>query len=378
MPDLFIATGIFHPEAGGPATYLYELLPRLQARGWRVEVLTYGSGPVDAYPYPVTRIPRRALPLRLAGYARAARAGLRHVDLVYQHTLSLPLVGVTAPRVLKIVGDQAWERSIRRGWITRTTDIDTFQTARYGPAANLQKMLRSREVRGMDGIIVPSHYLKRMVISWGVNPAKIQVIYNALPPAESRVQRTQAQARTELDLDTAAPLVLTAARLEPWKGVNHLIAALISVPDVRLLVAGDGPEKPRLQQQAAAAGLGDRVTFLGRVPRERLDVYMQSADYFALYSGYEGLPHVLLESLRAGTPVIASDKGGNPEVVQPGVNGLLVPYVDVDTLAQTLRDAFAPGQRAKLAANSSAGMDRFDFDHMIEQTAAALAGFVRD
>ena len=112
--------------------------------------------------------------------------------------------------------------------------------------------------------------------------------------------------------------------------------------------------------------------FLGRVSREQMPLYMKAADYVALYSGYEGLSHTLLESLRVGTPVIASDKGGNPEVVQHGVNGLLVPYVDVEALAAALEQAFRPGLRDSLAANSAVGMERFDFAQMVEATAAAL------
>jgi glycosyltransferase involved in cell wall biosynthesis len=75
--------------------------------------------------------------------------------------------------------------------------------------------------------------------------------------------------------------------------------------------------------------------------------------------------------------VIASDKGGNPEVVQHGVNGLLVPYVDVEALAGAIEEAFRPGRRASLAANSAVGIERFDFERMIEATAAALARFAR-
>lgn len=103
-----------------------------------------------------------------------------------------------------------------------------------------------------------------------------------------------------------------------------------------------------------------------------MPLYMKAADYVALYSGYEGLSHTLLESLRVGTPVIASDKGGNPEVVQHGVNGLLVPYVDVSALATTMEAAFRPGVRASLAANHAAGMERFSFERMVEATAQAL------
>lgn len=373
MPRLFVATGIFHPEPGGPATYLHELLPALQARGWDVRLLTYGSGPAAGYPYPVTRIPRRALPLRLADYARAARPLLRWANLTYIHTLGLPLLNGGGPRLLKIVGDQAWERAIRRGWIPPTTDIDAFQTARYGPLVTAQQAARAREARGMDGIIVPSEYLRRMVVGWGVDPARVWVIYNALPADSAGPAVTQAEARQRLGLDDA-PIVFTAARLTPWKGVDHLIAAARRVPPVRLLVAGDGDSLPELRRLAAGE---PRITLLGRLPREQVVLYMKAADYFALYSGYEGLSHVLLESLRAGTPVIASDKGGNPEVVTHGVNGLLVPYIDVDALAAVLAEAFRPGVRAALAANTSHGMARFAFDAMVKQTHAALLAHVR-
>ena len=134
---LFIASGIFHPESGGPATYLYELLPDLQKRGWDIRALTYGSGATDGYPYSLTRIPRRTLPMRVAQYALAARPLMRWADLVYAHTLGLPLIG-NKPRVLKIVGDQAWERAVRRGWIPPTEDVDDFQRRRYSPLVTLQ------------------------------------------------------------------------------------------------------------------------------------------------------------------------------------------------------------------------------------------------
>jgi glycosyltransferase involved in cell wall biosynthesis len=300
---------------------------------------------------------------------------------VYVHTLDLPLFGGKAKRVMKIVGDQAWERAIRKGWIPPTEDVDDFQTRRYNPTVSAQQNARSRQVRAMDGVIVPSEYLKRMVVGWGVDASKVHVIYNALPPAivgeglrssPTSPEISQSDTRRQLGLPDA-PLLITAARLVQWKGVNHLIDALAQVRDVRLLVAGDGPMEIELRQRAAK--LGERVTFLGRVSREKMPLYLKAADYLALYSGYEGLSHTLLESLREGTPVIASDKGGNPEVVQHEVNGLLVPYVNVEALAAAIQDAFQPGKRRALAANHHVGMERFDFTHMVEQTAQTLAAY---
>lgn len=375
---LFVPSGIFHPEPGGPATYLRELLPELQARGWDVRALTFSdSAAPHGEPYPVTRIVRQSYPLRMARYAAAARPLLAWAGLVYVHLLGLPLFGDHhARRVIKIVGDLAWERAVRRGWIAPGEDIDAYQTRRYGLAANADRARLAREARRYDGIIVPSNYLKRLVTGWGVPEERVRVIYNALPPDLSvPPDISPAEARAQLGLPEG-PLVLTVGRVLPWKGVDHLITALDRAPGVQLVVAGDGPALGAARALAASSGAGRRVTFLGRVARDRVPLYMRAADYVALYSGYEGLSHTLLESLRVGTPVIASDKGGNPEVVQHGVNGLLVPYIHVEALAAALREAFAPGKRAELAAHSAAGMERFAFSRLIDQTDAALREYL--
>lgn len=369
---IFVASGIFHPEPGGPATYLYRLLPELQARGHAVRVLTFGDAPVEGYPYSVRRIPRRFLPLRFLSYARVAHPLARWSDLIFVNSLGLPLIGLPRrPHVLKVVGDLAWERAVNRGWIPPTEDIDAFQTRRYPRHIMLLKRRRAGEVRRADAVIVPSEYLRRMVIGWGASPERVTVIYNALARDAAVSARSQDDARAELGL-LPGPLLLTVARLTAWKGIDHLLRALARVPGVRLLVAGDGPEEARLRALAIQLGLTERVQFLGRVDRSALAVYFRAVDYTVLYSGYEGLPHVLLESLLSGTPVIASNKGGNPEVVRHGENGLLVPYADLDALIATLRAAFSDETRIRLAAGTAAGLERFHWATMVEQTAALL------
>lgn len=374
-PQLFVASGIFHPESGGPATYLHELLPILQRdKGWDIRLLTYGTGTPADYAHHVQYIPRRAYPIRMAQYALAAYRYLQTADLVYAHTIDLPLYGRNVPRVIKIVGDQAWERCIRKAWIPPETDIDTFQKMRYSSVVEQQKISRSRQVRAFDGVIVPSEYLKRMVMGWGVPEEKIHVIYNALP---SDLAHDTTYSREELREQLGwsdNPIILTAARLNPWKGIDALIAALHAVPDARLVVAGDGPDLPRLQ--VLAAPFAGRVTFLGHVARGTLYQMMRAADYFALYSGYEGLPHTVLESLRAGTPVIVSDKGGNPEIVQHGVNGYIVPYHDPASLETVLQKALARGKREKLAAHTQDQLVQFAFSTMVDRTDLILRQYV--
>jgi len=374
---IFIATGIFHPEPGGPATYLYHLLPELQARGHDVTVLTFGDDPTDDYPYPVVRISRRqSYPARQLAYWRAARRLWPGHDVAFVHSFNIPLPANIRPAVGKVVGDPAWERATNKGWVEPGLDIDTFQRRRYGPLVEANKLQRARVARRWDHIIVPSAHRKRMVVGWGVPPERITVVYNALPGERSAPTETAAEARRRLGLPDG-PLLFTAARLMPLKGIDHTLRALADLPDVRLVVAGEGPARAELEALTAELGLSDRVRFEGFVERDRLPLYFRAADYTLLYSGGEGLSHTLIESLALGTPVIARDAGGNPEVVQHGMNGLLVPYVDPAALVRTLHEAFEPGRRAALAANTSAGLERFDWAHLVEQTIDVLRAAAR-
>ncbi len=368
MPKLFLASGIFHPEPGGPATYLRSILPALQESGWDPRVLTYGNDPLDtAYPYPVTRIKRQNLLLRYTRYALSARRHLAWADLVYAQTIDLPLWGAQRlPRVIKIVGDQAWERCVRKGWIPPEISVDDFQRFTGDARVRWQRRSRTRQIRAMDAVIVPSQYLKQLVISWGVEPAKIHVIHNALslPAAPSQ---SRAEIRRELGWPDR-PTLITAARLQPWKGIDHLINAVSDMPDMGLIIAGDGPDRGRLEQLARP--LGDRVVFTGQLASNELHRLMVAADGLALYSGYEGLSHTLLESLRLGTPVLASDKGGNSEIVKQGVNGVLVPYIDLASLRRGIEQLME--RREEYASNCRSGLERFSFQRMVGETDALL------
>lgn len=372
MPKLFVASGIFHPEPGGPSTYLKAILPALQAKGWEPRVLTFGAAKAVGFPYSVRRIPRDIYPLRLARYGVAARRHLAWADLVFAQTIDLPLWGGRGgPRVIKIVGDQAWERCIRKGWIPSDMTADEFQRYEGDWRVRWQKRSRARQVAKMDAVIVPSQYLKRMVAAWGIAPAKIHVIYNGVSLPDLP-QRDRAELRAELNW-ADQPTLVTVARLQPWKGIDHLINAIADMSEVRLIVVGDGPDRGRLA--AMAQPLGKRVQFTGRVSPEEAHQLMFAADGLALYSGYEGLSHTILESMRLGTPVLASDIGGNAEVVRHGINGILAPHVDIDALRSAIRLLLQ--RRAELAANCRSSLARFDFARMTQETDLLLQSLLR-
>lgn len=119
--------------------------------------------------------------------------------------------------------------------------------------------------------------------------------------------------------------LLSVGHLDPRKGHEHIIAALALLPDVGLMIAGSGPDLNRLQALAARSGVADRVTFLGAMPQDRLRDYYGAADALVLASSREGWANVLLEAMACGTPVVASDVWGTPEVVRDPAAGVLMP-----------------------------------------------------
>jgi teichuronic acid biosynthesis glycosyltransferase TuaC len=131
--------------------------------------------------------------------------------------------------------------------------------------------------------------------------------------------------------------LLSVGYLNPRKGHDLIISALPVMPDVRLLIAGSGPDRKKLEALATAAGVADRVTFLGPLPQDTLREYYGAADALVLASSREGWANVLLEAMACGTPVVASNVWGTPEVVCCPAAGVLMPSRTPQGVAEGVR-----------------------------------------
>ena len=372
-----IASGTYHPDVGGPPTYLYALANDLVRRGHGLKVVTHGR-PVGDYPYPIRRIPRELpAPLRLARFGLAVLQEARGADLLYVNDYGLPPAAANLvlrkPLVMKIVGDFAWEYAVRHELVPRELGIDEFQRRRFGPAVERLRAMQTWYARRADLVITPSHYLADLVVGWGVARDKLRVIYNAPTPTSLRPAREQI--RRELGIADDDLLVATLARLAPWKGVDVLIEALArarrSAPSLRLLVVGDGDERQQLERLAAP--LDGAVRFVSEVPRERAVALLGAADALALCSAYEGLSHVLLEAMEAAKPIVATAVGGNLELIRDGENGLLVPYGDAEALAKTLlRLVSEPGLGSQLGRRARADAEARAWPRLVDATLAVF------
>jgi phosphatidylinositol alpha-mannosyltransferase len=166
---------------------------------------------------------------------------------------------------------------------------------------------------------------------------------------------------------TEGPTVLFLGRHEPRKGLAVLLEAMAELPDdLRLWVASDGPETPRLQ--AAMAG-DPRVEWLGRLDDEEKARRLRAADVFCAPSLHgESFGVVLLEAMAAGAPIVASDLPGYRNVARPGVEALLVPPGDAAVLAAALREVLASGGRAgELVAAGEARAEELSMDRLAER-----------
>ena len=217
-------------------------------------------------------------------------------------------------------------------------------------------------------VAVSPHVAEALHDALGVDAARIDVVPNGIPQtartAAERAQR-RGEARRRVFGEEARTIALVVARLERQKGHGTLLAAAADVPGVLFALAGAGEDRGALERQAASLGLSERVVFLGHRP----DVpdLLAAADLFVLPSTSEGLPLALLEAAAAGLPIVATDIGGNRDVVRAGETGLLVPAGDPAALAAAIRRLATDPSYARGLGESAAA--RFDSRY----TAAAMA-----
>lgn len=348
---MLIATGIYPPSIGGPATYSKLLFDELPKRGIEVKILSFDE---------VRKFPKI---LRHIIYLFKVLFRSRDCDLIYlQDPASVGLPGLIASKIvrkkifLKIVGDYAWEQGVQRFGVTDSLDVFCRKGRGYGLGVWLLKFIQRNVAKFSDTIIVPSEYLKRVVVAWGVNEEKIMVIHNSFDANLETVNRNSSHHKIEL----SKKVILSAGRLVPWKGFETLIVLmpeiLEKVPDASLVIAGDGPDYERLLNLIKEKGLEDHINLTGQLSHDVLLSYIRASTVFVLNTSYEGLSHQLLEVMACGVPVITTNVGGNPEVITNGKDGVLVSYNNKDELlSHIVRLLTHSSNREKLI---KAGFDR--------------------
>lgn len=364
---LVIAADIYPPDIGGPATYAQFLKTQLPASGIEVKLICYSDKPDDD----VVRVVRSGLRLvRYLNYFWQLNKIARTVDVIYAMgpvSAGLPALWVARwqrkPLVVKVVGDYAWEQA--RNQRVTAVGIDEFQPQKFGGKVGRLQRAERRVCRRASKVIVPSQYLKKIVSGWGIDEKKIEVIYNAVVGWSPRATTASAE-----------PTIVSVGRLVSWKGFETIIALmpdLLAVkPNLKLAIYGSGPDQAKLEELIRCLRLAPAVSII-KLDHQELMLRLTNALMLVLNTGYEGFPHTVLEAMAAGTPVITTNIGGNPEIITDGQNGLLVTYQNQAELKAAILRLLNDGAlRQHLINNAARTWQRFSVEAMLEQTVGVL------
>ncbi|HOG37382.1 MAG TPA: glycosyltransferase family 4 protein [Candidatus Paceibacterota bacterium] len=359
--DLLIATGLFPPDIGGPATYSKILSVELPKRGILVKVLSFGE---------VRHLPKlvRHLVYTWKVFRLAAKS-----EVIYAQdpvSVGLPVMVACAlrcrPYFLKIVGDYAWEQGSQRFRVIDLLDVFSIRTNYAWPVRVLKKIQLSVACRAKK-VIVPSEYLKKIVSNWGTPLEKIQVIYNAFEAPG--ILPGKVSLRQKLDFN--GPVITSVGRLVPWKGFPLLIDLIpeltVQFSGLKLFIIGEGPEREKLEKQIIDKKLTN-VFLIGRLPQSELLKYVKASDVFALNTSYEGFSHQLLEVMWCETPIVTTAVGGNVELIENGKTGFLVGHGNHNDLKEAIEKILSDHDLAdRLAEAAKTKVSEFGKDRMIEK-----------
>lgn len=344
MRRTLLVTNDFPPRAGGIQSYLLALAQRLPADSLVVYAPSWpGAAEFDAgQPFPIYRHPST---LMLPGEAVRARA----TELIREHRIDALWYGAAAPLGLLTPG-------LRSAGIVRTVACTHGHEVGWSMLPGARRALR-RIGRTNDVLTFVSRYARRR-LSAALGP---MAALEYLPPGVlTQLYRPDPQARRAVRDRYRigdAPLVLSVSRLVARKGQDTLIRAVArirrTVPDVRVLIVGDGPDRGRLESLIGRLELARQVQLAGSVPWADLPAHYAAADVFAMpcrTRGFgldvEGLGLVFLEASASGLPVVVGRSGGAPETVRPGRTGMVVDGRNVCELADAVGGLLADPDRA--------------------------------
>ncbi len=269
--------------------------------------------------------------------------------------LHLHLAGYTAYVVLALYG-------------LRTRLVETIHSVVVSKQL-LRRVLLNRKTERFVAICQSVYDVLREKLC--VPPEKIALIYNAvdLSVFQANARRTDEPART----------LLSVGRIDEEKNQAMLLDVMLHLKTLcsgeppKLLVAGDGKLLETLRERSAQMGLDDLVTFLGM--RRDIDMLLKGADIYVLTSKYEGLSISILEAMASGLPVVATDVGGNWELVDQGVTGLLSPSGDALAVAKNIHSLLCDHEaRARMSAATREKVGRFSQEEAARLHRALYAG----
>lgn len=322
---ILITVGIFPPDIGGPASFVPKIAKLLQENGFEVTIICLSNEKiVDNESYKIIRILRNQnLMIRWIKTIFKMISNGRNADTIFVN--GLPMEAYIANLFLrkklirKIVGDWAWERGRNKGIINDS--FDEFQKNKHNLHLEIAKFSRGWTATKADLVITPSVHLKNVVKNWGVSENNLKVIYNGTK-IQSKITKKENEVLH----------FITVGRLAPWKNIDKIIQAMAILNEKGFNfifnIVGSGPLNEKLKILVKELKLENKIFFLGQKNTEELNEIYLDSDIYIQASGYEGLPHVILEAINFNLSIISTPIGGTNEILLDGKNGWILKLKD--------------------------------------------------
>lgn len=347
---IIIATPLYPPEIEDLATYVKELAKRLRDTH-KIVIVAYASAAEEVPGVTIVTVSKRfSVPIRLFRYLFLLFKASRGADVIYaQNAVAAGLPAIIIgrvrgiPVVLNFAEDEAWKSATR----LRLTDksVEAFLKAGgHSVKMRLLMLLQGFILRRARLVTAPSAHLARAFTHvYRVPQERVVVIYNAA----ERPQIIPFPARL------VSHQIIASARLVEWSNVAGVIRATAILAkefsDVRLLIAGDGPEEETLKELARKLGIADAVVFLGRVSRAESWHLRKTSEVCVLNHTREITASDIQSGLAAGVPVVAPNTSDVSEIIRDGESGLLVEQGNDEELAAAIARLFkGEGLRAHI------------------------------
>jgi len=322
---ILITVGIFPPDIGGPASFVPKIAKLLQENGFEVTIICLSNEKiVDNESYKIIRILRNQnLMIRWIKTIFKMISNGRNADTIFVN--GLPMEAYIANLFLrkklirKVVGDWAWERGRNKGIIDDS--FDEFQKNKHNLHLEIAKFSRGWTATKADLVITPSVHLKNVVKNWGVSENNLKVIYNGTK-IQSKITKKENEVLH----------FITVGRLAPWKNIDKIIQAMAILNEKGFNfifnIVGSGPLNEKLKILVKELKLENKIFFLGQKNTEELNEIYLDSDIYIQASGYEGLPHVILEAINFNLSIISTPIGGTNEILLDGKNGWILKLKD--------------------------------------------------
>ena len=380
------------------ATYVHDINRHLARRGHRVTVVTPGNSSMPAREsfdgVDVVRFPME-LPVDLT-YGRVAQTRVNFMGKVARVAVMAHYLEAQFRATMAVAREHGAD-VIHAHWAIPTGPAAVSAAQRLGLPSVITMHGGDVYVNPEQGYDFPTRWYVRPALRWTLRKAGAltaitedcrQHALRAGAPSRSMhlvfngtdLRRFSPAPAGEADPRFGPNMIFACRQLFPRKGIRFLIEAAAQLkprfPDLKVVVAGDGFERPDLIALAERLGITRDVTFLGWVPNSELPQYYRAAALSVIPSLEEGFGIPAAEAMGCETAVVASDAGGLPEVVEHGVTGLIVPRGDATALAGAIGDLLAdPARRARMGqAGRERALRLFDWDRSAEQFEQIYAG----